>query len=65
MQSVLLHNTICQRDDYVFTIQLDPATTGNFNLQYTKMVAIVLPLEATIDFVIFSRDCVEHTTSSI
>lgn len=67
MTPVINHMIQCQRNDYVFTIQIDPAATGatNFNLQYTKLIGIVFPLSSAVDFMFYGRDCVEHASSDI
>jgi hypothetical protein len=67
MVKVINHMTRCQRNDYIFTIQIDPTATGatNFNLQYTKLVGIVFPLSSVSDFTFYGRDCVEHPDSDI
>lgn len=65
MAPVLGHNTLCQRDDYIFTVQLETTLTAYNNLQYTKLVGIVFPLQATVDYAIFGRNCIEHPLSDI
>ena len=65
MTPVISHTTQCQRNDYVFSIQLNPAGIVENNLQYSRMIAIVFPLISVVDFTFFGRDCVEHPSSEI
>lgn len=60
MTPILLHNTLCQRDDYIFSIQLDINDPVYKNIQYTRLIGITFPLFATADYMMFSGDCVEH-----
>lgn len=58
MTPVLPHWTRCQRNDYIFTAQLDSFATTAYNLQYVKQVGIKLPTTPAVDYAIFGRDCV-------
>lgn len=65
MVPVLTHMVQCQRNDYIFTIQIDPAGAAYYNLQYTKLIGIVFPPSTGVDYVFFGTDCVEHASSDI
>lgn len=62
---VINHMTQCQRNDYIFSIQLDPSGVSEYSLQYSRLVAITFPLITVSDFSIFGRDCVEHPSSDV
>ncbi len=50
MAKVLNHDTLCQRNDYVFSIILDTGGAGKVNLQYTRLVSINFPFNTVVDF---------------
>lgn len=58
MTPLLIHNTSCQRNDYVFDIRLDTGGAAFKNIQYTRLIGIRFPLFDTVDFMMFSGDCV-------
>ena len=65
MTGKMAHNLQCQRDDYVFTVQIDANGAAFNNLQYTSLIGIVFPPNTTSDYVVFNNDCKEHISSQI
>lgn len=65
MTGVMAHRTQCQRDDYVFSVQIDVNGAPFNNLQYTSLIGIAFPPNTTSDYVVFNNDCKEHITSQI
>lgn len=59
------HMTACQADDYIFRVRLEVAGSANLDLQYCKMVSILLPLTTVVDYFPLNTDCVEHIDSEI
>ena len=47
---ILGHNIACQQEDYIFKMRLENSPSPNFDLQYTKMVLIMMPNYFTSDF---------------
>jgi hypothetical protein len=58
MTAIETHNVKCQRNDYIFSIQLDTGGAAFNNLQYTRLIGIQFPLFALVDIMIFNRDCI-------
>ncbi len=58
LQAHLNHMTACQADDYIFRVRLEAITSTNLDLQYCKMISIVLPLTTVVDYFPLNTDCV-------
>ena len=65
MIPVLGHTTLCQRNDYIFKIELDINGAPFNNLQYTRLVGITFPLDTVVDYMFFGQDCAEYKDSII
>lgn len=58
------HKIVCQRNDYIITLQLQTSATTSTNLQYTKQI-VIKPDSTVVDYDFVNSDCVEHFSSEI